>query len=122
MQATGEPDTDECGDFQTAWASSTSTGVDWLELFYATLVVPTQINIYETHSPGFIVEVEVIDEGGFYYTVWEGDPDPSDECPRIFSIDVIGIEFPVMGVRINLDQSDGGSWNEIDAVELVGIE
>jgi hypothetical protein len=122
MQATGEPDTDECGDYETAWASSSSTGVDWLELFYATLVIPTQINIYETHSPGFIVEVEVIDEDDFYYTVWQGDPAPVDECPRIFSVAVTGIDFPVVGVRINLDQSDGGSWNEIDAVELVGIE
>jgi len=120
IQATGAPDTPECGDYQTAWASSASDGVDWLELSYEFPVVPGRINIYESNSPGFIVQVEVIDEGGQYYTVWEGEPAPVDECPRVLSIPVTGIDFPVVGVRIHLDQSEGGNWNEIDAVELVG--
>jgi hypothetical protein len=120
IQATGAPDTPECGDIQTAWASATATGLDWLELTYDTPVVPTEINIYETHSPGFIVEVEVIDEMGDYYSIWTGDPELDAECPRIFSLTVTGVDFPVQGVRINLDQTDG-NWNEIDAVELVGI-
>jgi hypothetical protein len=63
-QATGAPDTMECGDIQTAWASATAEGVDWLEASFATAVVPTEINIRETHSPGFIDRVEVRDERG----------------------------------------------------------
>ena len=121
-QATGAPDTPECGDYQTAWASSASDGVDWLELSYEFPVVPGRINIYETHSPGFIVRVEVVDEDGYYYTIWEGEPASVDECPRVLSIPVTGIDSPVAGVRIHLDQSEGGNWNEIDAAELVGTE
>jgi serine protease Do len=119
MQATGVPDTDRCADLQTAWASSSSTGIDWLEVTYDTPVVPTEIDVYETHSPGFVVSVEVIDETGGYYTIWEGDPEEDAACPRVFSLSVTGVDFPIEGVRLHLDQTNG-SWNEIDAVRLVG--
>ncbi|MDY7080119.1 MAG: hypothetical protein SXV54_24830 [Chloroflexota bacterium] len=121
-QATGAPDTLECGDYQTAWASLASDGVAWLEVGYETPVIPGRINVYETHSPGFIVQVQVLDEFGYYHTVWEGEPAPTDECPRVFSVPIIGIDVPVVAVRIHLDQSKGGDWNEIDAVELLGTE
>lgn len=121
-QVIGAPDTPECGDYQTAWASSEPDGVDWLETRYEFPAFPGRINIYESHSPGFIVAVEVIDEAGQYHTVWEGEPAPMDECPRVFSILVTGVETPVVGVRIHLDQRAGGDWDEIDAVELVGTE
>ncbi len=118
-QATGAPDTPECGDIETAWASEDSDGVDWLEVRFATAVVPTEINIYETHSPGFITKVEVRDEAGLYHTVWEGMPREVEECPRVFAVPVGGVGARVHTVRISLDQTDG-YWNEIDAVELVG--
>jgi hypothetical protein len=121
-QATGAPDTMECDDVQTAWASENSNGVDWLELSYATAVVPTEINIRETYTPGFINRVEVKDQMGLYHTVWEGTPGAVEECPLVLSIPVSGVNVPISVVRINLDQSNGGWWNEIDAVELVGHE
>ena len=120
FQATGAPDTTECGDIETAWASASSSGVEWLDLSYDTPVIPMQINIYETNSPGFINEVEVLDEDGFYHTIWAGTPGAIEDCPRLFMITVTNVDFYVVGVRVNLDQQDGGSWNEIDAVELIG--
>jgi hypothetical protein len=120
QQATGAPDTPECGDYQTAWATESYDGVDWLEVGYATPVRPVRINIHETNSPGFIVRVEVKDEGGMYHTVWQGTPGALDQCPRILSVPVTGIESRVVAVRINLDQRAGGDWDEIDAVELIG--
>ncbi len=119
-QATGAPDTDECGDYPTAWASQDPEGEDWLEVYFDTAVIPTEINIYETHSPGYIVEVEVIDEDGNYYSAWTGDPDPTDDCPYISTLTFNQADLAVIGVRIHLDQA-GGSWDEIDAVELVGV-
>ncbi len=122
QQGTGAPDTMECGDIQTAWATETSDGVDWLEVSFATAVVPTEINIRETHSPGFIARVEVKDERGLYHTVWEGIPAAVEQCPRVLSIPVSGVEVRVNAARITLDQSNEGYWNEIDAVELIGQE
>jgi hypothetical protein len=121
QQATGAPNTAECGDSETAWASETSDGVDWLELTFATAVVPTEINIRETNMPGFINKVEVKDEAGVYYTVWEGTPAIVEECPLVLTVSVSGVNARVNAVRINLDQREGGWWNEIDAVELVGV-
>ena len=121
-RATGEPDSPGCGDHATAWASATADGVDWLDVRFRWSVVPRRINIRETHSPGFIVRVEVLEEAGQYHTVWEGRPRPADACPRLFSFLVTEVDVPVLGVRIHLDQRDGGDWNQIDAVELVGLD
>jgi len=122
QQATGAPNTStsECVDDQRAWASETSEGVDWLEVTFATAVVPTEINIHENVSPGFINKVEVKDEAGLYYTVWTGTPGAVEQCPRVFTVPVSGVSARVNAVRISLDQRNAGYWNEIDAVELVG--
>jgi hypothetical protein len=45
-QATGAPDTPECGDLVSAWASYDQYTVEWLEVGYATPVVPSEVNIY----------------------------------------------------------------------------
>ena len=122
QQATGEPDTPGCGDHTTAWASAAPDGVDWLDVRFRWPVFPRRINVHETHSPGFIVRVEVIDEADQYHTVWEREPAPADACPRVFSFLVTELDVPVVGVRIHLDQRNGGNWNQIDAVELVGLD
>jgi hypothetical protein len=121
-QTTGEPDTAECGDYDTAWASETSTGEDWLEVTFDTPVDPTEINIYETYNPSAVVKVEVRDENGEYHTVWEGEPELMDECPYVnnfYSESGLGVKADT--VRITLDQSVNPGWNEIDAVQLIGI-
>src|SRR5689334_4550969 len=60
MQATGQPDTDNCGDNGTAWASATATGEDSIELTFDSFVIPTQVNIYQTFNPGSISRVELV--------------------------------------------------------------
>ncbi|MBN1920805.1 MAG: hypothetical protein JW892_06135 [Anaerolineae bacterium] len=121
IQAIGAPNTQECGDFVTAWASSTSSSpYEWLELRYAIPVFPDQIRIYETYSPGSIIRVEVITPVSDYIAVWEDGPRTDEDCPHVLTIPVEGIEERVFGVRITLDQSIIQSWNEIDAVQLVG--
>ena len=121
QQATGAPDTLECGDFETAWASQGASDTAWLEVSFATPVQPTEIHIYETNAPGSIVKVEVTDTAGLIHTVWEGMPQLLDTCPRVFWVAVTGVSSPVARVRITLDQSIVQDWNEIDAVQLVGV-
>lgn len=122
-QATGAPNTAECGDYRTAWASASSTGVDSLTLTFAEPVIPTQINIYQTYNPGSIIAVEVANsstEDAFSLSD-SADPPGNTTCPGVFSLDVLGADTPIDTVTIYLDQTIGGNWNEIDAVELVGI-
>jgi hypothetical protein len=122
-QATGAPNVDECGDNGLAWASESSSGLDWIELTYATPVIPTEINIYQSFNPSQVVEVDLIDTEGTTYTAWQGTPKKISTCPDLMTITFD--EKQVMLVEkvvIYVDQSvlDLG-WNEIDAVELVGV-
>jgi len=122
IQATGQPDTtEECGDFRTAWASADRTGVDWLELIYEKPVYPEQVNIYHNNLPNQISEVEILDTEGAYHTVYTGEPEVTI-CPHILTVDISDTEYQAVGVRVTVDQSilDPTSWDEIDAVELVG--
>ncbi|MEW5870855.1 MAG: hypothetical protein AB1894_16400 [Chloroflexota bacterium] len=121
-QATGEPNTTICGDYTTAWASQGSDTVEWLELRYATPVIPSQVQIHQSYNPSQITRVELLDTNGQYHTVYEGTPAPAAECPYFMPIDVPPADYLAVGVRIHIDQSQLGlGWNEIDAAALVGM-
>jgi hypothetical protein len=121
MQATGAPDTPECGDQTTAWASATAGTEEWIELTYETPVFPTQVNIVQTYYPNQVVKVELIDNTSEYHVVYTGEPESIEQCPYVLSIPVKDADYLVAGVRITIDQSEVQDWNEIDAVELVGV-
>ena len=121
FQATGERDTWECGDFGTAWAAESSDTVEWLELSYDVPVYPTRVFIHQTYSPDQIVLVELIDTEGNYHEIASRVPEETG-CPLVTALTLHDIEYMAVGVRITIDQSIlGTSWNEIDAVELVGM-
>ena len=121
-QATGAPDTDECGDTTTAWAAENYDTVEWIELDYDTPVIPTDVNIIQTYSPNQVIQVALRDLEGNYQTIYLGKPqDESDNCPFVLHIPVEGIDWQVDGVKITIDQSVLQDWCEIDAVELVGV-
>lgn len=121
-QAVGAPDVDECGDNSLAWASASSNTVEWIELTFETPVVPTEINIYQSYNPSQVVEVDVISPDGITYIVWTGTPELIAQCPDLMTITIdLDEEIVAQKVVVIVDQSVlGTSWNEIDAVELVG--
>jgi hypothetical protein len=123
QQATGEPDAgDVCADSVAAWASETGTGEDTLTLIFDEAVIVTQVNIYQVYNPGSIIMVELgnTDVKPTFILDDSEDPPGNTPCPGVFTIDVSGIDAPINKVIIHFDQSIGGNWNEIDAVELVG--
>lgn len=120
FQATGAPESTECEDAKNAWASAQSTTIEWLELLYEIPVYPDQINIFQNNLPDQVVSVELIDPDLNYHVVYTGEPS-IQECPYTLSIDVSNIDFLITGVKSTIDQSIlNSSWDEIDAVELVG--
>ena len=121
-QAVGLPDTSVCADEVTAWASANSNGVDWLELSFDVPVNPTKINILQTYSPSQITEVILYDLQGKEHNVYKAQPTNESECPYTLSINIKEAEYQTQQIRITVDQSVlGTSWNEIDAVELIGM-
>jgi hypothetical protein len=121
-QATGEPDTLECGDYYTAWASELATERATLTVTFEQPVLATEVNVVQTFNPGSIVLVTLITEDGGEIDVPSSTDEPGNTpCPGTFTLDVTGVsEEPVISVRIEVDQKALASWNEIDAVELVG--
>lgn len=123
MQATGAPDTIDCGDRPTAWASLEYFTIDWLEVGFDTPVVPTEVNIYESHTPSQVVLVELVDTVGGYHEIYTAEPEMQIDCPFVLSIEVEDLDYPVVGVKITIDQSQLElPLDEIDAVELVGYQ
>ena len=121
-QATGEPNTPECGDTGTAWAAAGKDTVEWINLYYTRPVYPTEIHIIQTYNPDQVTQVDLIDMQGQFVTVYTGQPrEVGDACPYTLSISVSRSDILAQGVRVTIDQSIRADWNEIDSVEIVGV-
>lgn len=123
MQATGAPDTDDCADAPSAWASETTDDPDdYLSVYFDEPVYPTEINIYQTYNPGAITGIELIAWEDGASIAMRDLPSSETDCPGIYTVPVIWANpVAIYGLTIYLDQTDIGNWSEIDAVELVGI-
>lgn len=121
QQVVGVPNVFGCGDDSFAWASEESDGVDSLTVRYGEPVVPTRIDIYETYNPGAIASITVTTENAEVIEVWSSLPQTTTECPRLLRVPINGVEVAIDTVTINLDQTNHPSWNEIDAIQLVGL-
>ncbi len=119
-RATGAPDVPDCSDDSRAWASARGSGVEWLQLTYARPVHATEVRVYQTLGRGAISRIVLITEGGEQDVVWEGT-DALEPCPGYLSASFPRTDYRVIAVRVDLDQSRTGFWNEIDAVELIGV-
>ncbi len=119
-RVTGAPDVGVCADDARAWASARGDGLAWLQLHYADPVYASEVRIYQTFGRGAISKVSLLGEDGYVEVVWEG-MDVTAPCPG-----TLVIQFPrtvnrVNQVRIDLDESRTGFWNELDAVALLGV-
>jgi hypothetical protein len=122
VQATDAPNTSNCGDYQTAWASAGSDTVDTLVLTYTLSVHVTGINIVQSFNPNQVSKVELLGVFDRPTSVYDGQPSQVDQpCPYTLSIPVEKTDTQFNKIRITVDQSILGlGWNQIDAVELVG--
>ena len=118
-QAAGAPNTEQHGDFSTAWASqSPDKGKEWLQLRYQRAVEVGEINIHETYNPGAVSKVSAILPDGGEKVIWEGtETVETGIVERALKVPP-GIRCDQ--IRIELDTARVPGWNEIDAVELVG--
>jgi hypothetical protein len=119
-RATGAPEIDACTDDSRAWASARGNGVEWLRLRYAQPVYTTEVRIYQTLGRGAIFRVSLVNEDGTAQRIWEGE-DTDRTCPGVLVVTVPQTAERIVGVHIDLDESRTGFWNQIDAVELIGV-
>lgn len=121
-QATGEPTITEAADNANAWASEEPDGTtETLELGYENKVTPTGVRIFESYNPGAVTLVEAFnEEDDAWVALWEGE-EPSDADIRVFSPELETPEFKTNRIRLTISSDLVPGWNEIDAVQLLGM-
>jgi hypothetical protein len=119
-RATGAPDVTTCSDDARAWSSARGNGVEWLELTYSGHVYATEVRVYQTFGRGAVSRISLIDVEGNAQVAWEGE-DVTAPCPGVLIARVAQTSTRIAAVRIDLDESRTGFWNQIDAVELIGV-
>ena len=116
----GVPDVSGCVDDSRAWASGRGNGTEWLLLDFRVPVYATEVKVYQTYGRGAISRVTIYDAEENAEVVWEGE-DSQGPCPGILSVPIPYKTYRISRVRVDLDESRTGYWNQIDSVELLGF-
>jgi len=135
-QALGAPNSD-FGDLDTAWSprkknSTVSNGSipdEIIELGFSRSVVATGARIYETAGLGFIREVSgvfVNEQGQKTYTdlpLWSGidNAATNQNRPGVLELSFGTNTQLINGLSILVDIDHSSFWEQIDAVELIGL-
>ena len=123
-QATGLPDVLNYGDMPLAWAPlKADDSIQWIELNYLESIYANSINVLETNNPGALIKVDLKDSSNIYHTVWEGSDPGKGIYGKISwsNITFSQTAYLTNSVRLFFDTNIVPGWNEIDAVELMGI-
>ena len=122
LEATGTPNVPFPSDNPLSWTSSQpDAGTETLELTFTHMVNPTGVRIFESYNPGAVTLVEAYDaDAGEWAVLWEGDS-VTDEDFRTFSPPLESVDFLTNQIRLTLQTDLVSGWNEIDAVELLGL-
>lgn len=121
-KATGAPDVANFSDNGNAWtAKEADGGIERLEVGFARPVHATEIRIRQSFGPGAIIKVELLDTTGAGHVVYEGvDGASYDKYNFWFRKSFDKTPYQVAGAKITLATNAVSSWNEIDAVQLIG--
>ena len=120
-QATGEPELQAAGDNSHAWTPQPADGgVEWLKVEFDEAVQIAEVRIRESNNAGFVIKVVAFAEDGKEIVIFEGD-DPSEEGLSDLVVEPTR-KVVSKSIKIYVDTNKKPGWEEIDAVELVGID
>jgi hypothetical protein len=120
-QATGEPELQAAGDNSHAWTPQPADGgVEWLKVEFEQAVQIAEVRIRESNNAGFVVKVVAYAEDGKEVVVFEGD-DPAEEGLSDLVVEPTK-KVTSRSIKIFVDTAKKPGWEEIDAVELVGVD
>ncbi|XLZ72281.1 PEP-CTERM sorting domain-containing protein [Massilia sp. SR12] len=120
-QALGAPDRPTYGDIAGAWAPQSRGGtLEWLSIGFDTAVYATGAVIREVSGNGFLYQIDAIDSFGNLHQVWSGADTSAANTPYNFAVNWSETSYTVKGLKVYIDTSRHGDWEEIDAIQLVG--
>ena len=121
-QVLGAPNTFGYGDISTAWAPKNRDGtLEYITVGFNTLVYASGATIRETSGNGFVYQVDAVDDMGGLHTVWSGTDTSLPGSPVDFALSWNITSYLVKGLKIYTNTSHSGTWEEIDAIQLLGL-
>jgi hypothetical protein len=122
LDALGAPNVLAYGDNRNAWTPKTANGtLEYNGLAYATPVHAYEATIRETWGAGSVYKVELRDTGGVWHTIWQGTDPYKPGAIANFNIKWPITTYKVNGVRVHTNTDKTTEWEEIDAVQLLGV-
>jgi hypothetical protein len=120
-QVLGAPNTFGYGDIGTSWAPRPRDGtLEFISVGFDTAVYATGATIRETWGNGFVYRVDAIDTLGAYHQVWAGVDTSPAGAAYDFSVSWDATAFLVNGLKVYVNTSHTGDWEEIDSIQLAG--
>ena len=121
-QALGAPNTFGYGDIGTSWAPRPRDGtLEYISVGFDTAVYATGATIRETWGNGFVYRVDAIDTSGMYHLVWSGTDTSPAGAAYDFALSWDTTAFLVNGLKVYVNTSLSGDWEEIDSIQLAGV-
>jgi hypothetical protein len=118
MQAAGPPESPGiCEDRPTNWSPLDGTAnPEWIELSYTIPAKAIGVDVHESLEERFVTRIDLRDSGGAYHMIWSA-ADPTT-CG-----DVLEARWPPTDYLVDrvVVHTAAPSWEEIDAVALVGL-
>ncbi|MDO9104423.1 MAG: hypothetical protein Q7U57_05625 [Methylovulum sp.] len=122
-QALKAPNTNSYGDNSTAWTTAVAdAGEEFLTLGFANPVYATGLTIRETYGYGFVTGVQIIDTDNIAHNVWSGTDNSVPNQINNFLVSWPQTAYLVKAVKIYINTALQSSYEEIDAVQLHGIQ
>ena len=123
-RALGAADVTVYRDDPNAWAPSVANGTtEWIALGYTTPVYATGVRVRESFGNGAVTKIELREQAtGTWHQVWSGADPTAAGGPADFDVTFGPTSYLADGVRITLDMNHSPAWEEIDAVQLRGVQ
>ncbi|KJV07107.1 hypothetical protein [Methylocucumis oryzae] len=123
QQVLKAPNTKVYGDSTAAWTPAyQDTGKEFVTVGFKSSVYATGVTIRETYGYGFVTSIDVIDTKNVVHTVWSGIDNSKPDQINNFKVTWSPTSYLVKAVKVHINTALRGGWEEIDAIQLHGIE
>jgi hypothetical protein len=120
MASSGYPDSIPCRMGDNAWSPNIANASQWLEVYYPQASPIKSVVVCGNPKDQYVSAIKLIDPGGDYHAVWEGKQ--NQKCSDRIQVRFERTEYPVMGVRVEIANTELKKKMTPIAIDAVGIE
>lgn len=117
------PNTKNYGDSTAAWApANQDAGKEFVTVGFKNPVYATGVTVRETDGYGFVTRIDVIDTKDVVHSIWSGTDNSKPDQINNFKATWSPTSYLVKAVKVHINTAPHAGWEEIDAIQLHGIE